>query len=69
MAVFEDITERKQKRGNIETMDELKRSNKELQRFAYSLPMTFKNHTYGNTFSQLLEKRYKDRLGKDAMYL
>jgi PAS domain S-box-containing protein len=68
VAVFEDITERKQKEEILkQTMDELKRSNKELQRFAYVSSHDLQEPLRMVTlFSQLLEKRYKDRLDKDA---
>ena len=66
--VFEDVTERKQKEEIlIQTMDELKRSNKELERFAYVSSHDLQEPLRMVTlFSQLLEKRYKDRLDKDA---
>jgi PAS domain S-box-containing protein len=68
VAVFEDITERKQKEEILkQTMDELKRSNIELQRFAYVSSHDLQEPLRMVTlFSQLLEKRYKDRLDKDA---
>ncbi len=68
VVVFEDITERKQKQEVLkQTMDELKRSNKELERFAY-----VSSHDLQEPlrmvilYSQLLERRYKDNLDSDA---
>lgn len=63
-----DISERKHNEKELkETMDRLIRSNKELERFAYVSSHDLQEPLRMVTlFSQLLEKRYKDKLDKDA---
>ena len=63
-----DITERKKTEEKMDTaMDELKRSNIELERFAYVSSHDLQEPLRMVTlYSQLLEKRYKDRLDSDA---
>ncbi len=63
-----DITEHKKAEQEIKvTMDELKRSNTELERFAYVSSHDLQEPLRMVTlYSQLLERRYKDRLDSDA---
>jgi len=63
-----DITERKKTESIIETaMSELRRSNQELERFAYVSSHDLQEPLRMVTlYSQLLERRYKDRLDDDA---
>ena len=63
-----DITERKQAEEKMKiTMDELKRSNEELERFAYVSSHDLQEPLRMVTlYSQLLERRYKDNLDSDA---
>ena len=66
--IFEDITERKLREEKLKIiMDELKRSNTELERFAYVSSHDLQEPLRMVTlYSQLLEKRYKDSLDDDA---
>ena len=66
--INQDITDRKKAEITIQkTMDELKRSNDELQRFAYVSSHDLQEPLRMVTsFTQLLERRYKGRLDGDA---
>jgi PAS domain S-box-containing protein len=63
-----DITERINREEELEsTMEELKYSNKELEQFAYITSHDLREPLRMITsFLQLLERRYKDQLDKDA---
>ncbi len=63
-----DITMRKRIEEEMETtMDELKRSNEELERFAYVSSHDLQEPIrMVKLYSQLLERRYKDNLDSDA---
>ena len=68
LAIARDITERKKSEQQLkETITELKRSNKELQSFAYITSHDLQEplRTIAS-FAQLIERRYKGRLDSDA---
>lgn len=68
LGMARDISERKKAEEKLkETIDELKRSNKELQQFAYITSHDLQEplRTIAS-FTQLIERRYKYRLDKDA---
>jgi light-regulated signal transduction histidine kinase (bacteriophytochrome) len=68
LSVVRDITERKRGEEQLkETIKELKRSNDELQQFAYITSHDLQEplRTIAS-FTQLLERRYKNKLDSDA---
>jgi len=68
VAVFDVITARKQAEEKLRTLtDELKRSNEDLQQFAYAASHDLQEPLRGIAgFAKLLEKRYKGRLDEKA---
>ncbi len=68
LTMYTDINERKNVENKIQkTLDELKRSNQELERFAYVSSHDLQEPLRMVTlYSQLLEKRYKNSLDSDA---
>ncbi len=68
LGLFEDITRRKQTEFElIKTMEALKISNQELEQFAYVASHDLQEPLrMVSSYTQLLEKRYKDQLDQDA---
>ncbi len=68
LIITRDITERKELEDNLkESVNELERSNQELQQFAYVVSHDLQEPLRTITsFIQLLERRYKGQLDKDA---
>ena len=68
VAITKDITERKNAEKERETLiDELERSNKELQQFAYIASHDLQEPLRTiSSFTQLLARRYKGQIDKDA---
>ncbi len=68
LSMITNITKRKKREKELElTMNELKRSNQELERFAYVSSHDLQEPLRMVTlYSQLLERRYKDSLDSDA---
>jgi PAS domain S-box-containing protein len=66
--VGRDITERKAAEEKLqESMEDLKSSNQELQEFAYIISHDLQEPLrMVSSFTQLIEKRYKDKLDNDA---
>jgi PAS domain S-box-containing protein len=68
IGAFDDITEHKQAEEKLKkTMDDLKRSNRELEQFAYVSSHDLQEPLrMVSSFTQLLERRYKNKLDSDA---
>lgn len=68
VAVYDDVTEKKKAAEKLEqVVEELARSNTELERFAYIASHDLKEPLRTiSSFATLLQQRYKDKLDKDA---
>jgi PAS domain S-box-containing protein len=68
LGMIEDVTARKEAEEGLRTFaDELRRSNEDLQRFAYVASHDLQEPLRSIvSFSQLLERRYRGQLGEDA---
>jgi PAS domain S-box-containing protein len=66
--ITRDITERKQAEQRLQkSLEDLKRSNEELEQFAYVASHDLQEPLrMVSSFTQLIERRYKDKLDKDA---
>jgi PAS domain S-box-containing protein len=66
--ITRDITERRLAEQRIQnTLEDLKRSNEELEQFAYVASHDLQEPLrMVSSFTQLIERRYKDKLDKDA---